>query len=188
MISPIGVAWSRTKPNGERSAETSSSFAPAKAVLLGHREHELEPYGRRAGLDRARRQLDQHGHGGLVVGAEDRVAGAAEHAVRKLHLDRAVVRHGVEVGEERDVALPSPRHARDQVPGPRAGRARRSVLLDLHARNREARPARRRRPRARRPVGLAISQSRTNRSRRRWSLTAEPAQGPEYSKPAMAVY
>jgi hypothetical protein len=69
VTSPIGLAWSITKPNGEAQAADVQRLPAGR--LLGDREDKLERWRRLRGA--ARRQLQQHRHRGLVVGAEDRL-------------------------------------------------------------------------------------------------------------------
>ena len=68
----------------------------------------------------------------LVVGAEDRLAGAAEDAVGFDHLDLALVRDGVDVGAEHhplDRCCPGSRAT--MLPGPGFGRPGGVVLAHL---------------------------------------------------------
>ena len=148
----------------------------AQPVLLGDREHELEP-GRRRALRVARGELDQHRDRRLVVGAEDRLAAAAKDARRPARTSIApVVRDGVEVGDE---AAPSrsrrPGTRAIRFPAPaRAGSAASSSDLDAqlaqlgqHA-SATARSCR---------SGSAISQRRTKRSSIRWSSLTSALEG-----------
>jgi hypothetical protein len=102
----------------------------AQPVLLGDREHQLEAHrSRRSHVPGA--ELGEDCDGGLVVGAEDRLAPAAEDPVGELHCDWLEVRDRVEVGEERDPFLPCPRDSGDQVSGAGARRERRVVLVHV---------------------------------------------------------
>jgi len=56
ITSPIGLAWSITKPNGERRPPMFQRLRTAQAVLLGDREDKLEADWRRLRAV-ARRQL-----------------------------------------------------------------------------------------------------------------------------------
>ena len=104
----------------------------AQALLLGNREDQLESDRSRPGRE-AGGELDQDRDRGLVVGAEDRLATTAIHAVGELDLDPPRLGHGVEVGAEHHPPVPRPRDARDQVARSRAGRLRRVVLDDVDA-------------------------------------------------------
>ena len=132
-ISPIGVAWSKTKPNSASRLPGSKALAPRERELLAGGEQQLDA-DRGARARQAPRRREDGGDGGLVVGAEDRLVGVAEHAVLLLDLDRAGERDGVEVGAEQD----RPRAGRaldagEQVAAVGAGVGRRVVLLDLQA-------------------------------------------------------
>ena len=67
-------------------------------VLLGDREHELEPDRRPGSAAWRAASSTSTVDRGLVVGAEDRLAAAAKDALVEHDLDRAVVRDRVEVG------------------------------------------------------------------------------------------
>jgi hypothetical protein len=105
-------------------------LGPSQALLLGDREHELEPRGRR----RARvtgGQLHQHCDGGLVVGAEDRLAAAAKDTFLQHHVDGPVVGHRVEVSGEHHPAIAATRHARHEVPRARPRPRGGAILGDV---------------------------------------------------------
>ena len=70
------------------SAAASNALAPSSASSSRDREQQLEPDGRPSRATRPA-TAEQHGHGGLVVGAEDRVAGALPPAVDEHGLDRS---------------------------------------------------------------------------------------------------
>ena len=82
ITSPIGLAWSSTKPNGERSDAEVELLRPPQPVLLGDREQDLEPDRRRA-LRVPRGELDQHRDRRLVVGAQDRLARGFDRRPRR---------------------------------------------------------------------------------------------------------
>jgi hypothetical protein len=101
-------------------------------VLLGDREQQLERDGR--ALDAAApRQLEQHGHRRLVVGAEDGVVGVLPAAVDEDGLDRSGVVDRVEMGAEQQRPVRAPADAGEQVAGLCAGGSGGFVLLDLDA-------------------------------------------------------
>jgi hypothetical protein len=107
-------------------------LGPAEPVLLGDGEQQLQAH--RGRIRRvASGELEQHRDRRLVVGAEDRLAAAAIDTVGQLHLNRAVVRNGVEMGGQHQPALVAPRQPRQQVPGPRLRRPGRVVLAELEA-------------------------------------------------------
>ncbi len=94
-------------------------------LLLG-REDELDAGVRDALVQDPLRRDEHRRHRGLVVAAEDRVAGVAHDAVLDDGLDRVGRRHGVEVRAEEDRGAWRGRlKPRDDVPGvpadPRAG-------------------------------------------------------------------
>ena len=81
----------------------------------------------------ARDQLHEDRNRSLVVGAEDRLAGAAEDPVGFDHLDLAPVRNGVDVGAEHHPAIALARQPRDDVARPRFRRPGGIVLAHLEA-------------------------------------------------------
>ena len=70
----------------------------------------------------------EHRHRGLVVGTEDRVAGALRAPVDEDRLDDALVGHRVHVRTQHHRAFGAPREARQQVAALRTGLGGRIVL------------------------------------------------------------
>ncbi len=105
-------------------------FRPAQPLLLGDRQHQLDPDRRRLG-GVPRHQLHEDRDRRLVVGAEDRLAAAAEDAFVLDHLDLSPVRDGVEVGAEHHPVLRAPGQPSEQIPRARLGRAGGVVLAHL---------------------------------------------------------
>ncbi len=103
-----------------------------QADLLADGEQQLE-VDRRALDGAAARDLEDDRDGGLVVGAEDRVAGADPRTVVEHRLDRPGLGDGVEVRAQQDRALALAGDAREQVAALRAGLFGGAVLLDVEA-------------------------------------------------------
>jgi hypothetical protein len=84
-------------------------------------------------LDDAKRRDEHRGHGGLVVGAEDRAPCVPDHAVLDDGLDRPLRRDGVEVcaQEDRNAAAVRRREPAEEVPGARVDASAGIVLGDL---------------------------------------------------------
>ncbi len=118
ITSPTALAWSRTKPHLERSRLGVEGLGAAQTLLLGDGQQQLDPDRRRpAAPGVARDELDEDRDRRLVVGAEDRLAGAAEDAVGFDHLDLALVRNGVDVSAEHHPLVALTRQPREQVAG-----------------------------------------------------------------------
>ena len=168
----MGVAWSKTKPRSARSVETSKTRAPLRPFSSLTEKISSTTDGR--ALDRGPvGQREQHRHGGLVVGAEDRVARALPAAVDQHRLDDALVRDGVHVRAEHHGALRAAGDARQQVAALGAGLGGRAVLGRPRSRARAGRPPPARPPRASRPKGLGIAHSSANRSFSRRRSTSD---------------
>ena len=117
MTSPIGRRRDRARSRNSRAQLADlERVGAAQALLLRDGEDQLDPDRARLG-GQARAELHDHRDRCLVVGAEDRLAGAAEDAVVSDDLDRLVMGNGVHVGEEGDPPLrvSAPRDPRDQV-------------------------------------------------------------------------
>ena len=126
---PIGAAWSSTKPNSASSGRRVERAGTPQPDLLAGREDELAAAGRTRGRPPPR-GLQDHRHPGLVVGAEDRGAAVAIHAVDQLHLHPVGERHRVDVRAEHHGARAGRAgDARQQVSAPRT-RLRSRVVLD----------------------------------------------------------
>ena len=74
----------------------------AKPDLLLRREEQLDPAVRAVLGHDPPRGLEHRGHGGLVVGAEDRATRVVDDAVLEHGLDRPCRRHRVEMGAEEE--------------------------------------------------------------------------------------
>ncbi len=119
------------EPDRRPQGRDVEGLGAAQALLLGHRQHQLDP-------DRRRRfggpgdQLHEDRDRGLVVGTQDRLAAAAEDALLLDHLDLPPVGNRVQVGAEHHPLVALARQPRQQVSGARFGRPGGVVLGDLH--------------------------------------------------------
>jgi hypothetical protein len=104
---------------------------PPQAILLGDREHELDPDRRRVARV-ARGQLDQHSDRGLVIGAQDRLSAAAVDAVLEHHLDPSALGDGVQVRAHHHPLVGAARDPGHEIPRAGSRRLRCSVLGDRH--------------------------------------------------------
>ena len=111
---------------------TSNASAPARPFSSPTVNSSSSPTGEPS-TARATRDLEHDRDGGLVVGAEDRVARAHPGAVVDDGLDRVGLGHGVEVCAEQDRAVAAAGDAREQVAALGAGLRGGAVLLDAHA-------------------------------------------------------
>ena len=178
ITSPIGVAWSSTKPNGERSAPRSSSFAPRSPSSSATVNTSSSPDRGRAGDAGARRARPgprpppcRRRRGSSRRGCERRRRRARPRSARSSGPCR-----GGRRTSPSPPPLPAPARSGCRRPA-RAG-AGRLVLDAPRPRARAARRARRRRPRARRRSGSASRRGETKRSRRRPSSLTTPMPRP----------
>ena len=151
---------------GAAACSMSKALAPRSPCSSATVRSELDPDRRRL-LHPAPHQLHEDRHRGLVVGAEDRVAGAAEDPFVVDDLDPTLVRDGVHVRAEHHVLVALPRHPRQQVSRPRFGRPGGVVLGRPRAPAPAVRPPGCRRPRA--PPRSASGSRRAGRRCRRAS-------------------
>ena len=154
-------AWSRTKPQSERSAAASKAFAPRSPCSSATVSSSSIPTGGgSAGV--AGDQLHEDRDRRLVVGAEDRLAAAAEDAVVLDHLDlargAARCRCGRRTSPSASLA-PGSRASRLPAPASAGPAASSSLTSSPSARSSAAIVSATSRSS---PVGLRISQSRTN--------------------------
>ncbi len=126
-------AWSRTKPQSERSCRGVEGLRPAQALLLGDGQHQLDPDRRR--LRPAWRATSSMKTATAALLSAPRIVSPR---LRKTpssfdHLDLAPVRDRVEVGAEHHPLLAAARQPREQVAGARFGRPGGVVLAHLEA-------------------------------------------------------
>ena len=166
ITSPIGLAWSSTKPNGERSAPRSSSLAPRRPSSSATVNTSSIPAA--AAPRRARAASSSRTATAALLSAPRIVS----PRLRKTPSSSSTsigpsCGHRVEVGAEHHPALPRPGTRAIRLPAPaRAGSAASSSLTSTPSARSSASTASATSRSA--PVGLGSRRAATKRSSRRW--------------------